>query len=53
MVHRVKKISAVTFPVTNMQISVQFYRDVPGMEMIYGGEEILFAAGSRDRVSHP
>ena len=34
----VEKISAVTFRVSNMKASVQFYRDVLGMEVLYGGE---------------
>jgi catechol 2,3-dioxygenase-like lactoylglutathione lyase family enzyme len=44
MVPGVEKISAVTFLVTNMQLSVQFYRDVLGMEVIYGGEEAHFSS---------
>jgi catechol 2,3-dioxygenase-like lactoylglutathione lyase family enzyme len=34
----VEKISAVTFRVVDMGRSVRFYRDVLGMEMLYGGE---------------
>jgi catechol 2,3-dioxygenase-like lactoylglutathione lyase family enzyme len=44
MVPGVEKISAVTFQVTDMQRSVQFYRDVLGMEVIYGGEESHFSS---------
>ena len=44
MVPRVEKISAVTFQVTNMQLAVRFYRDVLGMEVIYGGEESDFSS---------
>jgi catechol 2,3-dioxygenase-like lactoylglutathione lyase family enzyme len=44
MVPRVEKISAVTFRVTNMQVSVRFYRDVLGMELIYGGEGSYFSS---------
>jgi catechol 2,3-dioxygenase-like lactoylglutathione lyase family enzyme len=44
MVPRVEKISAVTFQVTNMQVSVQFYRDVLGMEVICGEEESYFSS---------
>lgn len=44
MVPRVEKISAVTFQVTNMQVSVRFYRDVLGMELIYGGEHSYFSS---------
>ena len=44
MVPRVEKISAVTFRVTNMQVSVRFYRDVLGMKLIYGGEHSYFSS---------
>lgn len=44
MIPRVERVSAVTFQVTNMQVSVQFYRDVLGMELIYGGEESYFSS---------
>ena len=44
MVPRVEKVSAVTFQVTNMQVSVHFYRDVLGMELIYGGEDSYFSS---------
>jgi catechol 2,3-dioxygenase-like lactoylglutathione lyase family enzyme len=40
----VEKISAVTFRVKDMRISVQFYRDVLGMELLYGGEEAGFSS---------
>jgi catechol 2,3-dioxygenase-like lactoylglutathione lyase family enzyme len=38
MAAMVQRISAVTFRVANMAESVRFYRDVLGMEIIYGGE---------------
>lgn len=44
MVPRVERISAVTFQVTHMRLAVQFYRDVLGMEVIYGGEESDFSS---------
>ena len=44
MVPKVEKISAITFQVTNMHVSVQFYRDVLGMELIYGGEDSYFSS---------
>jgi catechol 2,3-dioxygenase-like lactoylglutathione lyase family enzyme len=40
----VEKISAVTLKVTSMQRSVQFYRDLLGMEVIYGGEHAAFSS---------
>lgn len=44
MIPRVEKVSAVTFQVTNMQVTVQFYRDVLGMELLYGGEDSHFSS---------
>ena len=41
---RIQKISAVTLRVRNMQASVQFYRDVLGMEVLYGGERAKFSS---------
>jgi hypothetical protein len=41
---RVEKISAVTFRVANMTESVRFYRDVLGMEVVYGGEGAYFTS---------
>ncbi len=41
---RVERISAVTFRVSNMKASVQFYRDVLGMELLYGGESAGFSS---------
>jgi catechol 2,3-dioxygenase-like lactoylglutathione lyase family enzyme len=40
----VEKISAVTLRVANMKASVRFYKDVLGMEIIYGGEDALFSS---------
>ncbi len=40
----VEKISAVTFRVSNMKVSVQFYRDVLGMKVLYGGEGAFFSS---------
>jgi len=34
----VEKVSAVTLRVANMEASVRFYKDVLGLEIIYGGE---------------
>ena len=44
MTMTVEKISAVTFRVLNMKASVQFYKDVLGMEIIYGGEDGSFSS---------
>ena len=40
----VEKISAVTFRVADMKESVRFYRDVLGMELLYGGEGACFSS---------
>ena len=40
----VEKISAITLRVANMQASVRFYRDVLGLEIIYGGEASDFTS---------
>jgi catechol 2,3-dioxygenase-like lactoylglutathione lyase family enzyme len=44
MTLRVEKVSAVTFRVASMAKSVPFYRDVLGMEIIYGGEGEFFSS---------
>jgi catechol 2,3-dioxygenase-like lactoylglutathione lyase family enzyme len=41
---RIEKISAVTFRASDMRASVQFYRDVLGMELLYGGEDACFSS---------
>ena len=38
------KISVVTLRVANMMESVRFYRDVLGMELLYGGEDAGFSS---------
>jgi catechol 2,3-dioxygenase-like lactoylglutathione lyase family enzyme len=40
----VEKISAVTLRVADMHSSVRFYRDVLGLEIIYGGENSAFTS---------
>jgi catechol 2,3-dioxygenase-like lactoylglutathione lyase family enzyme len=40
----IEKISAVTLRVTNMEASVRFYKDVLGLEIIYGGESSSFTS---------
>jgi catechol 2,3-dioxygenase-like lactoylglutathione lyase family enzyme len=44
MAPSIEKISAITFRVLNMQASVQFYRKVLGMELLYGGEQASFSS---------
>jgi catechol 2,3-dioxygenase-like lactoylglutathione lyase family enzyme len=40
----VEKISAVTLKVASMPTSVRFYRDLLGLEIIYGGEDAYFSS---------
>ena len=40
----IEKISAVTLRVAHMMKSVRFYRDVLGMELLYGGEDAGFSS---------
>jgi catechol 2,3-dioxygenase-like lactoylglutathione lyase family enzyme len=44
MAMTVEKISAVTLRVRNMKASVRFYKDVLGMETVYGGEDAFFSS---------
>jgi catechol 2,3-dioxygenase-like lactoylglutathione lyase family enzyme len=44
MAPTIGKISAVTFRVMNMTQSVRFYRDVLGMELLYGGQDAGFSS---------
>src|SRR6266446_3249762 len=53
MTMMVEKISAVTFRVANMRASVQFYRDVLGMEFLYGGEDACFSSLRAKDASAP
>ena len=49
----VEKISAVTLRVVNMRDSVRLYRDVLGMEIIYGGEDGCFSSLCAKDVKDP
>ena len=53
MAMTVEKISAITFRVANMTVSVRFYRDVLGMEIIYGGEDGCFSSLRTKDVKDP
>jgi catechol 2,3-dioxygenase-like lactoylglutathione lyase family enzyme len=44
MTMMVEKTSAVTFRVLNMKASVRFYKDVLGMEIVFGGEDSSFSS---------
>ncbi|MGH9545438.1 MAG: VOC family protein [Terriglobales bacterium] len=49
----VESISAVTFRVANMRSSVRFYRDVLGMELVYGGEDVGFSSLRAKGAEYP
>jgi catechol 2,3-dioxygenase-like lactoylglutathione lyase family enzyme len=44
MAPTIERISVITFRVSNMKVSVKFYRDVLGMQMLYGGEGASFSS---------
>src|SRR3981189_200062 len=44
MTPTIEKISAITFRVLNIKASLQFYRNVLGMELLYGGEQASFSS---------
>ncbi len=46
-------VTGITLKVANMGVSVRFYRDVLGMDLVYGGKDayFLFASHSGRRVS--
>ena len=44
MAPTIEKISAITLRVLNMKPSVQFYRNVLGMKLLYGGEQSSFSS---------
>jgi catechol 2,3-dioxygenase-like lactoylglutathione lyase family enzyme len=44
MTSRVEKISAITLKVANMDVSVRFYRDLLGMDLVFGGKDAGFSS---------
>jgi catechol 2,3-dioxygenase-like lactoylglutathione lyase family enzyme len=44
MTAKIEKVSAITLKVADMELSVRFYRDVLGMELIYGGPDAYFSS---------
>jgi catechol 2,3-dioxygenase-like lactoylglutathione lyase family enzyme len=40
----IEGISAITLHVSNMQASIRFYRDLLGLELLYGGERSGFSS---------
>ena len=49
----VEKIAAVTLRVADMQRSERFYRDVLGMEIVFGGEDAFFSSLRAKQGSAP
>ena len=50
---RIEKVSAITIEVGDMGRAVRFYRDILGLEILYGGEDASFSSfrtGSIDSV---
>ena len=41
---KIERISAITLKVANMDASVRFYRDLLGMELVYGGPDAYFSS---------
>jgi catechol 2,3-dioxygenase-like lactoylglutathione lyase family enzyme len=50
---RIEKISAVTLKVASMRTSVRFYKDVLGMEIVFGGEKAFFSSLRAQHGSAP
>ena len=50
----VEKVSAVTLKVSDMAQSVRFYKDILGLDILYGGEDACFSslrtAGANDVI---
>lgn len=46
---RIEQVSAITLQVAHMENSVQFYREILGLEIIYGGPNAEFTSL---RISH-
>jgi catechol 2,3-dioxygenase-like lactoylglutathione lyase family enzyme len=44
MAPAIYRVSAITLRVSNMPASAQFYRNVLGMELLYGGERSSFSS---------
>jgi catechol 2,3-dioxygenase-like lactoylglutathione lyase family enzyme len=50
---KIEKISAITLKVASMEAAVQFYRDVLGMELLYGGPDGVFSSLRTRDVEYP
>jgi len=49
----IEKISAITLKVAKMEASVEFYRDVLGMELLYGGPSAAFSSLRTPQTGFP
>ncbi len=50
---RIEEISAVTLKVASMRNSVRFYKDVLGMEIVFGGEDGCFSSLRAKDAEYP
>ena len=50
---KVERISGITLTVASMRNSVRFYRDVLGMQIIYGGEDGCFSSLRAEDANAP
>jgi catechol 2,3-dioxygenase-like lactoylglutathione lyase family enzyme len=41
---RIEKLRAITLKVVSMEVSLRFYRDLLGMELVYGGPQSTFCS---------
>jgi catechol 2,3-dioxygenase-like lactoylglutathione lyase family enzyme len=41
---RIETLRAITLKVVSIEVSVRFYRDVLGMELVYGGPQLSFCS---------
>lgn len=41
---KIEKISAITLRVNNMEVALRFYRDLLGLELLYGGPHAEFSS---------
>jgi catechol 2,3-dioxygenase-like lactoylglutathione lyase family enzyme len=50
---KIEKISAVTLKVASMEVAVEFYRDVLGMKLLFGGPDAVFSSLRTPGAEYP
>jgi catechol 2,3-dioxygenase-like lactoylglutathione lyase family enzyme len=50
---KIEKISAITLKVVSMRTAVEFYRDVLGMKLLYGGPGAVFSSLQLPDTEYP